>query len=347
MTGKLRSPPPEERQLALLVALLRSRRAMTRAELYGALPEGWRGNAASSRRKFERDKRALRDLGVELHFDPARGCYSLDSTALRLGRLDLSPAEGVLLRQAAAAAVEDPAFPYAPEVLGALVRLSAAARTTSPLADPPSDLLVHHPAVELAEHPELAQRLAKLLRAVRRRLPVTFEYRRPWWPAASTRRLEPWGLFCRRGRWSVVGRCVDLAAERTYRLSGIEGLQVVGLPDSGPRFERPPGCDPAAAANRPPWRFDTHQEREVLVAVDAELAEGLARRLGESELRGEAAAGPRGPRRLVAVRVTDAPALLRALRAELPRVAVLGPPDLAESWAAPLRRLLLRHRCEA
>jgi proteasome accessory factor B len=323
---------PEERQLALLVALLRTRRPLMRSELWRTLPGAWPDTAAG-RRKFERDKRALRSLGIEFLYDPRRHSYSLDRRALRLGRLDLPEAEAVLLRQAAALAVEADGFPYGPEALGALVRLSAAGRRTSPLAEPPDDLLVHHPSLEVGRHPDLPNALARLLAAVRRRLVVTFRYRPEGGGAERARRVEPWGLFCKRGRWYLSGRCLDAGAERTFRVTRATSLRVRGLPDAGPAFERPADFDPGVRADRPPWRFAVHAARAVTIQVDRALADALARQLGGEVVQ---------PGR-VSVSTTNEPALLEELRRHLPRVAVVAPSDAAERWRRPLRALAGRH----
>ncbi len=323
---------PEERRLALLVALLRARRTLTRSELWDTLPGAW-GRGASGRRKFERDKKALRDHGIDLRFDPGRNGYALDPRAIRLGRLDLPAAEAVLLRQAAALAIEAEGFPYGPEALGAIVRLSAAAGRTSPLADPADDLLVHHPALEAANHPALPRKLGQLLLATRRRLPVTFRYRPEAGGRAGRRTVEPWGLFCQRGRWYLSARCRAAGAERTFRVTRADGLSVKGLPDGPPAFERPADYDPADRANLLAWRFAVHDRIDVVLRVDPELVASLALRLDGRE---------DGPERVI-VPTTNQNALLAELRGHLPRVAVVGPPDVAARWREPLRALVERH----
>src|SRR5690606_40605444 len=59
--------------------------------------------------------------------------------------------------------------------------------------------------------------------AARERRAVTFAYRVPEDDAPTTRRLQPWGVVCWRGRWYVVGHDLDRDAPRCFRLSRIVG----------------------------------------------------------------------------------------------------------------------------
>ncbi len=69
-----------------------------------------------------------------------------------------------------------------------------------------------------------------LTAAVRDRQAVTFDYRTPEDDAAATRRLQPWGVVCWRGRWYVVGHDLDRAAARCFRLSRIVSRGAAGRP---------------------------------------------------------------------------------------------------------------------
>ncbi len=325
-----RSQGPEERQLALLVLFLRSRGALTRAEIWAAVPGAWDGKEASARRKFERDKRALRELGVTLDFDALRGCYQLDRSRHALLPVQLTAGEGVLLRQAGALVVEDAASPFAPEVLGALTRFMAAAHRTSPLAEPPGDLVLHHPATDA--DPELPVKLSRAVLAARRRLPLRFTYRAPHHRGRTDRELHPWGVFAKRGRWFVVGECQHQGAERTFQLAHASGLEVVGLPDARPRFERPRELDLEALADRPPWRYPVHELCAVTLRAEAELADAIARALGG---RAEGVE--------VIVEASNLPALFERLLDWSPRVSVQGPEEAVRAWREPLRELLVAH----
>ncbi len=62
-----------------------------------------------------------------------------------------------------------------------------------------------------------------LWEAVRDRRPVTFAYRAAGRSEPQQRRLDPWGVVNRHGRWYVAGHDADRDAVRVFRLSRIEG----------------------------------------------------------------------------------------------------------------------------
>ena len=83
---------------------------------------------------------------------------------------------------------------------------------------------------------------------------MTFDYRVPEDDRSTTRRLQPWGVVCWRGRWYVVGYDLDREAERCFRLSRIiSAVKPVGQP----------GAYDAAEGPRP------DQLRRALVRLDA------------------------------------------------------------------------------
>jgi proteasome accessory factor B len=72
-----------------------------------------------------------------------------------------------------------------------------------------------------------------LWEAVRDGRPVTFAYRAAGRSSPLQRRLEPWGVLNRHGRWYVAGQDTDRAAARVFRLSRIDGpVSFAGPPGS-------------------------------------------------------------------------------------------------------------------
>ncbi len=329
---------PNARQLALLALLRRRRTPLSFEQLRTELPAAWAGSKAAARRKFERDKKALAELGVVLRYDPRGGGYKVDPRDLELRPVGLTRAEAALARQAAALVAQDPASPFAPEVRGAFVRLWSVDEPTDPESAPEQDLVFHHPTRD--RDPDLPDRLGRLALAAWRRLPVRFHYRR--WPTATPlhRELEPWGLYASRGWWYVVGRCPDVDARRTYSASRMSEVRVEGLPDGRPRFERPADFDLREAASRKPWDFDLHEPVEVTITVDSAIAENVARVL---EATDDDPDGGVPGRTTLRRRVTWTAPLLERLREWLPRVEVLGPADARAEWRRPLDAIAARH----
>jgi proteasome accessory factor B len=111
-----------------------------------------------------------------------------------------------------------------------------------------------------------------LLDAVQARQRVRFTYRAANTGEVRERLVEPWRLVARRGGWFLVGRDVDRAAPRSFRLSRIEGrVRAVG----DERAFDPPTPEETAGALR---SWDARTERTALLALRPERAEAIRAR---------------------------------------------------------------------
>src|SRR5262249_8021580 len=121
--------------------------------------------------------------------------------------------------------------------------------------------------------------------AVRDRQAVTFDYRTPDDDAAATRRLQPWGVVCWRGRGDVVGHDLDRGATRRFRLSRI----VTAVRRTGRRGAyRSPEVDLIDYVAR--WSGPVERTGRVTVLVPPGRAAGIRRWAEES------VPGPEGDR---------------------------------------------------
>ncbi len=202
-----------ERLLGLVVCLLSSERYLTALQIRAAVP-GYPESFEAFKRMFERDKEELRELGIPLEtgsnsaFDEEQG-YRIPRQAYELPEIRLEPDEAAVL--ALAARVWRQAE-LAGAAAGALLKLRAAGVDAEETPQP---------GIE----PRLAGEAAfgPLWEAVRDRRPVTFAYRAVGRSEPQQRRLEPWGVVNRHGRWYVAGHDRDRDAVRVFRLSRIEG----------------------------------------------------------------------------------------------------------------------------
>ena len=202
-----------ERLLGLVVCLLSSERYLTALQIRAAVP-GYPESFEAFKRMFERDKEELRELGIPLEtgsnsaFDEEPG-YRIPRQAYEMPEIRLEPDEAAVL--ALAARVWRQAE-LAGAAAGALLKLRAAGVDAEETPQP---------GIE----PRLAGEAAfgPLWEAVRDRRPVTFAYRAVGRSEPQQRRLEPWGVVNRHGRWYVAGHDRDRDAVRVFRLSRIEG----------------------------------------------------------------------------------------------------------------------------
>jgi len=223
-----------ERLVNLVICLLSTRRLLTAAQIAATVP-GYEHDPSDAKeheafqRKFERDKAELRELGVPLEtgtssaFDAEPG-YRITRRDYALPDIILEPDE------AAAVGIAARLWQHAGLAEAAssgLAKLRAAGVEVDPQATLGVEPLV---TVDAAFGPLTAARRVRRV--------VTFDYRVVEHDAATTRRLQPWGVVCWRGRWYVVGHDLDRDAERCFRLSRIVSpVQAIG-PE---RAYEPPG----------------------------------------------------------------------------------------------------------
>jgi len=215
-----------ERLLNLVIALLATRRWLTKDQIRTAVPQYAECETSEAfDRMFERDKEELRDLGVPLvtggdsdWFGDEQG-YRIDREAYALPEIEFTPEElavlGLASRVWQQASLAGPAA-------RALTKLKALG------VDPDASSLVGvEPRVRTSE-----PAFTPLYAATRDRAPVRFSYRKGG-GEVSTRRVEPWRITSWHGRWYLVGHDRDRDAPRVFRLSRVQGrVARIGEPGS-------------------------------------------------------------------------------------------------------------------
>jgi proteasome accessory factor B len=206
------APRKTERILNLTICLLVSGRYLPKSRIREAV-EGYHNlSDAAFERTFERDKDELRSLGVPIEvgsFDPLfddEPGYRILSSEFALPTIDLDAEEAAVV--GVAARVWRHAS-MAESTRSAIAKLRAAGvePDASQLASLEPSVRASEPGFEL------------LWNAVLDRARVSFTYR-----DGSPRTLEPWGLTSFKGRWYVIGRDVDRAATRMFKLSRMTDL---------------------------------------------------------------------------------------------------------------------------
>lgn len=215
--------PRAERLLNLMIYLLEARRPLAAGDIRRDV-EGYDPDAADPafERMFERDKDDLRAAGVPITVEQdARGAstYRVDRRAYHLPPLALTAAEVAAAGLAAGVLSADPGFPMAEDLRMAFLKLSSR-MPESEAADGRLAIRLLPDAGASAE----ADAASVLMRAVRARKHVSFEY----WPLATSgpteRTVDPYGLYFSHGSWYLVGRDHARDAVRTFRLSRLAGV---------------------------------------------------------------------------------------------------------------------------
>ena len=231
-----------ERLINLIAALLEAPRPLTAEEIRDRIAGYDQPNQEAFRRAFERDKEALRTMGIPLELRPTgimgsdiEG-YIIPKDKYYLPELDLEPEELAALRIAAEAVVGGGNVAES-----GLMKLSVDA-PSAPWSGP----RVVWGADVAAEQPLLGP----LYEALVERKPVTFDYLSAAGDA-STRTVEPYGLVHRSGHWYVVGRDSSRDDVRSFKVSRIKRSLQAGEGS----FEIPDSFDAAAHLAGEAWEM--------------------------------------------------------------------------------------------
>jgi len=302
-----------ERLLNLTAALLETTRPLTAEEIAQRV-FGYPREKGAFRRAFERDKEALRAMGIPIELqdvpatDPPAQGYRIPKERSYIRDPGLEADELAALQLAASAVrlqgVESTAGLWK---LGGTPAGDAADAT--PVAAIPSD-----------------ERLVALFGALTARCPVTFTYR------TEQRTIDPYRLDFQRGHWYVTGYDHARADARVFRVDRIDPDAGVtaGRPAS---FAAPDVAVPGALVE--PWQLGEGEPVRGRVLVDAEQAAMAVAVTGADTVVEERADGAV----VIELPVTNPEGFRAFVLGFLDHAEVLGPPELRADMVAWLRAL--------
>ena len=200
----------DERQLNLMFLLLNSSSPVPKHVIFERVPGYTEGSQESIDKSFDRDKKALRKQGIDIKMQSPDELFTVDygyyieRDRVLLPEIKLSTRERELISMAS----------YVWHDL----QLSQAAHIAGrPIGNALVETDLDAPHIGPQEH------LLALIEAVSASRIVQFDYRKPTAEESSSRRLEPWRIFCTGGAWYVIGWDVDNDRDSTFRLSRITG----------------------------------------------------------------------------------------------------------------------------
>ena len=232
-----------ERLVNLTIMLLETPRPISAREIQQTIPGYDQENFISFKRMFERDKQALRELGmpVEMSTDTwgEEIVYRIPKERYYLPEVELEADEVAALWLAASLLkLQDPGTARA-----ALLKLSGDI-TPPPAAAPAGPLSV--------DFSLSAPGLTTAFAAVCERKTVSFVYEGK--EGAKTREVDPYGLLHRRGFWYLIGLDHSSNEQRSFRLDRLGGpVRVLEPSSQKPDFEVPDQFNPEAVLDTPPF----------------------------------------------------------------------------------------------
>lgn len=210
-----------ERLINLTLALLASKRYLSKAEILRSIP-GYEGSPETKERMFERDKDDLRSLGIQIdvnNFDPLfedEQGYLIKSDSFQFAENEFTKEELLLLTMAANlwhdSAVEI-------DSQNALLKIQS-------LSGPVENDMTTTPTLRITEDWQL---LVSIFTAVQNKQILEFNYR------GKKRQVNPYGLYSSNGFWYLIA--FEINVIKSFKLVRIEGeIDLIGEKDA---FEKP------------------------------------------------------------------------------------------------------------
>lgn len=328
MASSLSTVNPEDRLFHLILALMATSQGLTKDQILTTV-RGYRedtdaGMARESiERRFERDKDALRELGIPLEaLIPPEEDGNNKSTLYRIPKGDYDLPEDVVFSSRDVALLNLAAAVWRE---GSLSRDAKTAQiklaSLGALVD--ETLLGFAPILSTRE-----PALATLREAIDKSIQVSFSYLKPGESSAAGRTISPWALVNHEGRWHVVGHDSGNDKERTFLLRRI--VSSVTPLVSTPALPGPEGiADRALNELRELYEKNT---ASVKVTPGTDAASALRARAGTHSRNGH-----------LVVHFTDTDVFAHELASWGSDVVVLDPPELRERVIAHLEAVVRAH----
>ena len=248
-----------ERLINLIAALLETSRPLSAEEIRTQIAGYDQPSDDAFRRSFERDKEALRAMGIPLEirqtdmWADTRDGYIIPKGKYYLPQLDLEPDELAALKIAAESVLgggEDAELGW--------LKLSV----DSPGTAASGPRLVWGADVAARGAP-----LSALYAALLDRTAVTFEYESQRSGETSRRAVETYGLVHRRGHWYAVGKDTGDEVVKAFKLSRISSE----VASAGTTYDIPEGADASKHLRDEAWEIGSEEPTVAVVRFSSKM----------------------------------------------------------------------------
>lgn len=319
-----------ERLLDLITYLLNAKDVVSWKKIKNHFSEDYgNGIEESNQRKFERDKAELISLGIPIDYqsspDGSKEGYLIRRDELFLPELEFTPREFSLLMLAAEAVRQTEAFPYREQLESALNKIVSLHPRVD---DPPEEFAISYSQDVPGAHQ--AAFINRIQDALDRRKSIEIRYHSFSKRETTDRRVNPYGLIFRRGRWTLVGWDHLRQDIRSFVVNRIQRLDVNLKKPGSPDFQVPEDFSLQQYKNLQAWEWRSHPPIQVVIRVSAHRLNELlpqlsgATRLGEHDF---------------AISVTNREGLLSWVLWQKTDVRILSPIELKREVRQALRKL--------
>lgn len=281
------APRPEiskaERILNLVSFLLKCRAPVTWPEIREkVIGYGDKADDKTLERRFERDKKELRQIGIPVLYLADDGFgnagYTIPKDQYFLPTVRLAPEEVLLLQYLSRTALSDERGPIAEHLASALMKFSYDSLDQEGVAD--------HRRIFGGEGPRRRRRartsrqeanLRLLSEAVLSNRVVRFSYYTFSRDSVGSRRVDPYGLALYMGSWYLVGYSHERSEIRSFKVDRIQGEVKVSrkshtfTPPEDFRIEGFVGKQPWEMAQRKPLKAEVRFHPDIAWMIPAVL----------------------------------------------------------------------------
>jgi proteasome accessory factor B len=262
-----------QRLLELVYFLMKATRPVALAELREAFPDYRAENEESSRRKFERDKETLRQLGVAIRVAPDEetetAAYTIDLEETLLPPIAFEEDEVLALVLLSRVARHIEHFPLARQTDEALRKILYD-RQDDPERDFAAGPVVRLP--DEASNPRQREWIECIYDGIEKRKTLFTRYHTFWSDRVNDRAIDPYGLVYQEGRWSLIGRCHLRGAVRTFLVERFRDVRVNPRNPTKADYAIPRDFDLRKMRLPPPWLWEGEDTVEAEIEFTPKVA---------------------------------------------------------------------------